>query len=79
MNAFLRILVAASFVFVMIGCQKREDKTIEKNVLTFLIGCTGGSLAACQSSCATTYPTVTGENYPNVSTCNTNCSTYCSV
>ncbi|TGN18781.1 hypothetical protein EHS15_11955 [Leptospira idonii] len=52
---------------------------MEKNLLTFLISCNGGSLQACQSQCAAAYPVVTGENFPAVSACQTNCSTNCNL
>ncbi|MDZ4727492.1 MAG: hypothetical protein SH817_15145 [Leptospira sp.] len=79
MKALLKLIILSSLVFTFSQCQKREDKTIQRNLLTFVVGCTGGSLSACQANCATTYPDVTGENYPNVSTCNSNCSNYCSL
>ncbi|MCU0825703.1 MAG: hypothetical protein MUF77_13820, partial [Leptospira sp.] len=53
-------------------CQERKDRTIERNLLTYIITCDGGSLEACQRNCATRYPNVTGENFPQVSSCNSN-------
>ncbi|TGL55888.1 hypothetical protein EHQ58_18375 [Leptospira ognonensis] len=79
MSAFQKVLILFSLVLFFSDCQKREDTTIQKNVLTYLIGCNGGSLTACQASCAATYPTLTGDNYPTATTCFSNCSTYCSV
>ncbi|WP_232225883.1 hypothetical protein [Leptospira terpstrae] len=77
-----RLFVLVVLCFVMIfstSCQKREDKTVERNLFTFLLTCTGGSLTACNADCAAKYPDVTGDNYPAASTCFSACSTNCNL
>ncbi|PKA26748.1 hypothetical protein [Leptospira meyeri] len=77
-----RLFVLVVLCFVMIfstSCQKREDKTVERNLMTFLVTCTGGSLEACNAGCAGKYPDVTGDNYPAASACFTACSTNCNL
>ncbi|MCT8332979.1 hypothetical protein NUH30_04785 [Leptospira sp. 85282-16] len=77
-----RLLVLVVLCFVMIfstSCQKREDKTLERNLFTFLISCTGGSLDACNADCAAKYPDITGVNYTSASACFSACSTNCNL
>ncbi|TGL37800.1 hypothetical protein [Leptospira perdikensis] len=77
-----RLFVLVVLCFVMIfstSCTKREDKTVERNLMTFLLTCTGGSLEACNAGCAAKYPNVTGDNYPAASACFSACSTNCNL
>ncbi|MCB1179200.1 MAG: hypothetical protein KDK36_16580 [Leptospiraceae bacterium] len=76
---FLSIIV---FVFFISNCQSREDTTLQKSVLTYLITCTGGSLDACNSNCSSTCgiaetDAVTGANLSCMTSCQSTCSTNC--
>ncbi|BDA78287.1 hypothetical protein LPTSP3_g12170 [Leptospira kobayashii] len=79
MNPVLKFFILLSLVFFSFACKEREDKTIEKNLLLYTLTCNGGSLGACQSQCAAAYPSVTGDNFPSVSTCQSNCTTNCNL
>lgn len=79
MKRFFLLIVLSFVVFLSTSCQKREDKTLERNLFTFIVSCTGGSLEACNSGCAATYPDITGANYTAASACFSNCSTNCNL
>lgn len=79
MKRFILLIVLGFVMFLSTSCQKREDKTLERNLFTFIVSCTGGSLDACNSGCAAAYPDITGANYTAASTCFSNCSTNCNL
>lgn len=79
MKRFFLLVTLGFVVFFSTSCQKRQDKTLERNLFTFIVSCTGGSLTACNADCAAKYPNITGDNYPTASTCFSNCSTNCSL
>ncbi|MDF3819407.1 hypothetical protein P3G55_05830 [Leptospira sp. 96542] len=79
MKRWLSLFVLSFSLLFLASCQKRQDKTVENNLLTYLLTCTGGSLQACQSTCAAQYPNVTGENFPAMDACNTTCTNNCSL
>ncbi|WP_208652429.1 hypothetical protein [Leptospira kemamanensis] len=79
MKRFFLLIVLSFVVFFSTSCSERKDTTLQRNLFTFLVSCTGGSLDACNSGCAAQYPDITGPNYTAASTCFSNCTTNCNL
>lgn len=76
----IQLFILLSSIFLFSNCQSRTDNTREKAFLTYLVTCTGGSVTACQNTCAPSCGLGTSDLVPaDKLSCMTSCQSTCST
>ncbi len=79
---YINTIIFLSLILLFFHCTKKPDNTKQKAILSYVLTCTGGSLAACNESCVyscglTLDSALTPSNYPCLTSCQSTCSTNC--